>query len=420
MVLQGGALPMLDRYTNPLSLTSQMFFCGLPLRLDSYRGCGFQCAFCYARYRGGNSPEANISPADPETLRRILEHAFRATTAEDAGILGQFLRRKVPIHFGGMSDPFHQAEHRFGVTKRFLETLLEFDYPTVISTRSTLPAAEPYLSLISRMRAVIVQFSMTSTDNAVSRRLEPNCPGPTQLMKAMERLAHRGVHVTSRWQPYVPGVSEPPGRFIGRIASAGVKHVALEHLKLPVERNHPLWPKLREGVGRDIQLDYESVGAHRDGREYVLPSKVKLPTILEFREAARDAGLSYGIADNEFQYLSNSDCCCSGVDRFSGFEGWFKHQIAHAVRRCRGREIVYGSIAGYWTPVGSVDRWLNSQTRIGGRAGNGGTLGDHIRLRWNDPRSPLSPAAFYGVTATERFSSSGFRIYDWNTEAERA
>src|SRR5262249_25277318 len=44
---------MRKNYTNPLSLTSQFLFCGLPLRLDSYRGCAFQCYFCYARYRGG-------------------------------------------------------------------------------------------------------------------------------------------------------------------------------------------------------------------------------------------------------------------------------------------------------------------------------------------------------------------------------
>jgi DNA repair photolyase len=51
-----------DHYTTPLSLTSQFFFCGLPLRLDSYRGCAFQCSFCYARYRGGNTPNDSVGP----------------------------------------------------------------------------------------------------------------------------------------------------------------------------------------------------------------------------------------------------------------------------------------------------------------------------------------------------------------------
>src|SRR5262249_6958014 len=156
------------------------------------------------------------------------------------------------------------------------------------------------------------------------------------------------IAVTCRWQPYAPRVSEPPRGFVRTVASAGARHVAIEHLKLPVETNHPLWPDLVAGCGRDLLRDYQAAGASRDGRELVLPPRVKLPTILAVREAARELGITFGAADNELQYLSDTDCCCSGVDQFPGFEGWFKHQIAHAVRRCRGRRIVYGAIAGFW------------------------------------------------------------------------
>ncbi|HYP54549.1 MAG TPA: hypothetical protein VEQ42_13450, partial [Pyrinomonadaceae bacterium] len=220
---------------------------------------------------------------------------------------------------------------------------------------------------------------------------------------------------TCRWQPYVPGVSEPPRAFVRRVADAGAKHVALEHLKLPVEKNNPLWSKLVAGAGRDFRADY--AGARLDGRELVLPSEVKLPTILEAREAARAAGVSFGAADNEFQYLSDSDCCCSGVDQFPGFDGWFKHQVAYAVRRCRGGRIVYGASAGGWTPRGSVERWLNSHSRIGGLGAEGATLEEHIRYRWNDPTSVFSPASFYGVEPCEEFTPAGFRVYRWREEA---
>jgi len=191
--------------------------------------------------------------------------------------------------------------------------------------------------------------------------------------------------------------------------------VALEHLKLPVEKNNPLWPKLVGGAGRQLRADY--AGMVRQGRELLLPPESKLPTILEVREAAREAKISFGAADNEFQYLSDSDCCCSGVDQFPGFEGWFKHQIAHAVRRCRGRRIQYEAVADFWAPNGSVERWLNSHSRVGPAGPNGGTLEDHIRIRWNDPASSLSPASFYGVGPTEEFTPSGFRVYRWLEEA---
>lgn len=409
---------MSPQYTNPLSLTSQFFFCGLPLRLDSYRGCGFQCSFCFARYRGGNTPEATVVPADPATLARILD---RALNVGAPGLIGQFLRHRVPIHFGGMSDPFQPAEQVHGVTRAFLVALAAHDYPTVISTRSTLVAAEPYLGLLRNLKSVVVQFSMTSTDAAIAERLEPYSPHPAELLAAAATLADHGIPVTCRWQPFVPGVSERPEQFVRRVVAAGARHIAIEHLKLPVETRHPLFERLLTGAKRDLSADYTRAGAKRDGRELVLPPQVKLPTILAVRDAAKAAGVSLGVADNEFQYLSDTDCCCSGVDQFPGFEGWFKHQVAHAVRRCRSTRITYGSIAGYWTPTGSVDRWLNSHSRIAKRAG-GATLEDHIRFRWNDPTSPLSPASFYGVEPTNEFTEAGFRVFRWKaaTFAETA
>ncbi len=412
-----GATGLKSYYTNPLSLTSQFFFCGLPLRLDSYRGCAFQCSFCYARYRGGNTSDAAVLPADPETLRRTFERAFGDEPARPDGLIGQCLRQRVPIHFGGMSDPFQPAERTFQVTRRFLETLLERQYPTVISTRSTMAAADPYLGLLREMKNVVVQFSFTSTRVSVSGRLEPHTPAPSELLKTMERLSGLGVTTTCRWQPYVPGVSESPRQFVRRVAAAGARHVALEHLKLPVETNNPLWSKLVSGAARDFRAEYAAAGATRSGRELVLSPRVKLPTILKARQAAREAGISFGAADNEFQYLSDSDCCCSGVDQFPGFDGWFKHQVAYAVRRCRGRRIVYESVEGFWAPEGSVDRWLNSHSRIGRTGGNAGTLKEHIRLRWNAPASALSPASFYGVEPTEEFTPSGFRVFRWADEA---
>jgi DNA repair photolyase len=400
-----------NRYTTPLSLTSQFFFCGLPLRLDSYRGCAFQCSFCYARYRGGNSPDPNILPADPNTLYRTFERA----SCEDieAGTIGQFLRHRVPIHFGGMSDPFQPAESRFGVTRRFLETLRDFSYPTVISTRSTEVASAPYLALLADMPFVVIQFSFVSTRNKISERFEPHSPTPDRLLAAMEVLSRRGLPVTCRWQPYVPGFSESAAEFVRRVGDAGARHVAIEHLKLPVERRHPLWPVLMSGSGIDLDAYYKSAGARLEGREKVLPPAAKLPAILALRSAAREYGLSFGVADNEFQYLSDYGCCCSGVDRFPGFDGWFKHQFAHAVRLSRGNVIQYGSIARYWTPTHSVDRWVNSHSRIedGERAG---LLKEHIRSRWNEASSPLGPGSFYGVDTTDEFTSSGHRIYRWN------
>ncbi len=401
------------QFTTPLTLTSQFSFCGLPLRLDSYAGCAFRCSFCFARFRGGNSFGEGIRPADEQTLARIFRHAFNSEGGE-GGIIAQFLRRRVPIHFGGMSDPFQPAELRYRVTESFLRTLARYRHPTVLSTRSNLVASEPYLSLLRDINNVVVQFSFCSARDQTAKQFEPHSTCPSELLRTMSVLSRNDIKVTCRWQPFIPSCSEPPEEFVSRVSSTGCRHVALEHLKIPVERNHPLWKTLTNAAQRDFHFEYKAAGAMLDGREYVLPAASKLNVILQTRDIVRDRQMTFGAADNEFQYLSDTGCCCSGVDQFPGFENWFKHQIGYALRKCNDDRITYDSISREWAPTGSIDRYLNSHSRLSTRTELQGTLQDHVQTRWNDAKASGSPASFYAVVDSGQNTSSGNKVYRWN------
>jgi DNA repair photolyase len=329
------------------------------------------------------------------------------------GIVGEFLRRRVPIHFGGMSDPFQEIERHYGVTLDYLTTLRDSDYPTVISTRGVLVSHEPYLSLLREMNKVVVQFSMTSTEDQFRSQLEPYSPSSAALLRAMNRLSDVGVKVTCRWQPYVPGKSESPSDFVRRVSDAGARHLALEQLKVPIDANAPAWGRFEKESGVRWRQEYKNGGATRDGREYILRGPEKLTTIRTVSSLTRKTNMTFGVADNEYQYLSDTQCCCSGVDQFDGFENWFKHQIAYAIRKTEGNLITYESIANEWLPRSSVDRFLNSHTRLGKKLGTKGTISDHIRFRWNHPNVSGSPATFSSVVPTEQFTPQGFRIYRW-------
>ncbi len=323
----------------------------------------------------------------------------------------------MPIHFGGMSDGFQPAERKYRVTETTLRVLAHYQYPTVISTKGTLVAEYRYSELLKAIGPVVVQFSFSTSRDDAAEAVEPYATPPSSLLRAMELLASRGIIVTCRWQPYIPGFSEAPSEFISRVASAGARHIALEHLKLAVERSHPLWLRLTRAFGKDPRDEYMRLGARKEGREYVLPPEAKLHTVLEAASIAHSKGVSFGSADNEFQYLSDGACCCSGVDQFPGFENWFKHQIGYALRKCRGKRITYKSIAGEWIPAGSVDWYVNPTSRLSARLGRPATMRDHIKAKWDSLASPGSPASFCGVryTPTPR---RGRRIYHWDLPAD--
>lgn len=316
-----------------------------------------------------------------------------------------------------MSDPLQPAELRHRATLGILRVLSSYHYPVVFSTRGLLLERDPYLSLLKEIGHVVVQFSFSSSRDEISARIEPHAPRPTKLLRIAEKLASEGIHVTCRWQPYIPGVSESPAIFVGRAASAGFSHIGLEHLKLPVERNHPLWATFLAGTQRDLYAEYQAWGAHRDGREYVLPAGRKLPTIIEVASLAKSCGLTFGAADNEFQYLSDTACCCSGVDQFPGFENWFKYQIGYAIWKARDLDrIELRAIAKEWHPSGSVDRFLNSHSRLTHRGTAKGSVRAHITERWRDISSPNNPSTFYGVVAAQQYQGRS-RAYVWTEEA---
>jgi DNA repair photolyase len=405
----------MDPYTTPFSITSQFSFCGLPLRLDTYRGCAFRCSYCFARYRGGNRPSESVRAADAEHIERVFERALKR---EGAGVIAEFLQHRTPIHLGGMSDPLQPAEEHHKVTASALKTLIKHQYPTVLSTRSALVSRPPYIDLLKDLKSVVVQFSFSSTVDSTAGRVEPHATRPSVLLHAMETLSNQGVVVTCRWQPYIPGISEAPYEFVPRISATGCRHIAFEHLKLPLERSNPLWQEFSAGTQRDFFGEYQKAAARRDGRELVLPAAEKLQMVLLARSCSHRHGMTFGAADNEFQYLSDTGCCCSGVDQFPGFEGWFKHQIGYAVRQSCGKPLRYELLVKEWTPIGSIDRYLNSHSRIAGRGKTSGTIRDHVRRRWNQADAPGSPASFYGVLQgrceLEKQGCQNNKVYKWD------
>jgi DNA repair photolyase len=318
-----------------------------------------------------------------------------------------------------MSDPFQPAELRYQVSAEALSVLIKHQYPTVISTRGAIVADQFYVGLLKQLPAVLVQFSFCSSRDHFSRRVEPHSTPPSALLRCMETLSHHGILVSCRWQPFIPGISEEPSEFVRRIASTGCKHIGFEHLKVPLERRNDLWEQMTLAGGEDYFNIYKTLDAYRDGRELLLPPERKLRTVTEVAAEAHRYGISFGAADNEFQYLSDTSCCCSGADRFPGFENFFKHQIGYAVRSCRGKEITYSAIQNEWIPSGSVDRYLNSRSRIGARNNGSSSIRSHILARWNQTKAPGSPGAFFGIVPTHR-TRDGAVVYKWETDALNA
>lgn len=395
-------------YEYCLTPTSQFYYCGLPLRMDSYSKCQFSCRYCFASSRGGRRGLPGMQIADPEQLAHTLN---RLTSGAPRTVVEEFLAERQPIHLGGMSDPFSPIENVRGVTLRILEVLADHQYPTIISTKATMYAQDRYLDCLKRGR-FIVQSSIIGTEEKFVKQVDFGTPGPAAQLQALRQVASEGIPTACRIQPLIPTREADAESVIDACADAGVRHVAVEHLKLPLEREWSGTPRISSILGFDLAQYYAREGAKRTGREWVLPLEARIEAVLALRGRAHDEGLTFGAADNDLLLLGDGECCCSGADLVPGFSTYFRHNYAEAARRgLRSGIVSLDSLNDTWFPEGSMSRYVNSHSRLPAIHGRGANVDEYIRRNWNGRPNGCSPASIFGVSATGESDDHGFRLY---------
>ncbi len=394
------------RYRYAFSLTSQFYFCALPLRLDTYNKCLFSCQYCFASARGGRRPEKGLKIADSESLTRVLRGEGRGGTS----VIDELVARRQPIHLGGMSDPFPPLEEDLKITLRLLRILADNYYPTVISTKSSLVAQQEYLEVLSR-GDFVVQLSFSARDDQLASKIEVGAPSPTERLASLVVLSEAGIKTACRLQPLIPHRESEAMEFLDECAEAGVRHVGVEHLKLPLET----WAgidRLAKAMSWDLRSYYAKVGAKRCGREWLLPVDLRLPTILKMRDRAHALGMSFGAADTDLLPISDSACCCSGADMLLRGGRPFEFNYLGAVRRATSDGIItFASLDNCWTPVGSIAPVINSHSRIRRADGTSAAIADYIRANWNGRKNGCSPQMFYGIEPAGQVDDEGLNLY---------
>ncbi len=317
----------------------------------------------------------------------------------------------MPVHFGGMSDPFQPAEKHYQVSLKVLEYLCKIEYPIVISTKSTLVSDPLYLKVLQSNPNIVVQFSFSSLRDEVSMLVEPYSTNPSELQRTIETLSKNNIRTAIRWQPYIVGVSESVPEFVKGVSSLGAFHIGFEHLKMPVEKNAHLWKKVNEY--KDIQIYKDKAKTKIDGREIVLKPEYKIAAALEVKSECHKRSMNFGCADNEIQYLSDNSCCCSGIDYFPEHSNFYKYTMSYAVKCSMGEKIKFSTISSEWHPKGSIDKHINSDSRITAVNGHN-TVSNYIVDRWQRLNSRFNPTSFYGVEYYGEKDQHGFNVYEWN------
>lgn len=394
-----------SKYRYALSLTSQFYFCGVPLRLDTAPKCTLNCLYCFAMARGGRRTSRTLI-ASADSIHSKLVKSLE-TSEKQNDIIGDMLARRMPIHFGGISDPFCNGLIA-SVSMEILNYLGEYDYPVVVSTKNTrLLRSDAAMKALTKMRHLAVQVSFSCLDPRIADVIEPRVPCPSERLRWLRELSHEGVHVIARLQPLIPSLEAHAAEdLIPELAAAGCEHVVVEHLKLPVEKKISLIKDMFESIHWNGYDFYQQNGAHLVGREWILPRELMWERLQALVSSIHLHGMTYGSADYGLYHMGDTDCCC-GIDNLEGFDNWFKGNLSYVIRHAQSSDLTFSGVEHNWFPRGSIRMYVNSNCRLS--AGN--NVLSYLRQKWNSPGSANAPDSYLGISWHGSVGAEGDHVY---------
>ena len=166
--------------------------------INPYRGCEFGCKYCYARYThefmGMNDG-------------RLFEERIYSKSEAARLLRGELQRhREGSIAIGTSTDPYQPAERRFGTTREILEIFAEHTGRSLsITTKSDLVTRDlSLLRQVGRTNELHVNMTVTTTDTALARKLEPRAPRPDLRLEAVRLLTSEGIRAGVFANPIMP------------------------------------------------------------------------------------------------------------------------------------------------------------------------------------------------------------------------
>lgn len=188
---------------------------GLRYNMNLYRGCQHGCIYCDSRsncYQLGDLSDIRIK----ENALLILEKELRSK------------RERGTIGFGSMNDPYMPVEKKEELTRKALQLVNRYRFPIHIITKSNLVVRD--IDIIKEITKVYAAISMTITtsDDRLSKIIEPNSPTSTERFDAIRQLSEAGIYAGITLMPVLPYITDDPENLMSIVYKAkecGAKYI---------------------------------------------------------------------------------------------------------------------------------------------------------------------------------------------------
>lgn len=189
---------------------------GTNYNMNIYKGCSHGCIYCDSRsecYRIENFDTVRAKKNAIEIIERELSSK----------------RRKGVVGTGAMSDPYNPFEEKYKLTRESLKLIDRYEFGIAIATKSSLITRDiDILKSIGRHSPVLAKITITTSDDNLSRIIEPSAPLSSERFKALEKLSSNNVFSGILLMPILPFIEDNInniGNIIVKANEAGVKFI---------------------------------------------------------------------------------------------------------------------------------------------------------------------------------------------------
>jgi DNA repair photolyase len=238
-----------------------------------------------------------------------IPHAFECRPKDNLiERVGRDLRhidKNLAISMSNSSDPYPTIEARLRRTRSCLELFAKEECRVLVVTKSDLVARD--VDLLVKMPAV-VSVTITTLDEKLSSKLEPNAPRPQRRLKAIEKLVDGGIPVTARLDPIIPRLNDADiEQTVEAAAASGVKHVTSSSFKPRPDgwrRIQQVFPQVASELA---PLYFEHGEGHHNSR--YLPLELRLELMMKVKKTCDENGVTFSSCREGFQRLATGSSC---------------------------------------------------------------------------------------------------------------
>lgn len=164
--------------------------------INIYRGCTHGCIYCDSRsevYQMNHKFEdIEVKVNAPELLKRELVR-----------------RKPFMVGTGAMTDPYIPLEKRLKNVRKCLELIYRYGFGFACLTKSDLVLRDiDLLKKINEKTKAVVQITITTADDELSRIIEPHVCPTSRRIEVLEKLKENGIPTVVWLCPILPHIND--------------------------------------------------------------------------------------------------------------------------------------------------------------------------------------------------------------------